>query len=224
MTRNVVISGANRGIGLELCRRFRDRGDHVVALCRTAGAQLDRLGVQVLEGIDVTVRSSLTTLIRQVELPRVDILINNAGVLFPDRLDSLDDEGIERMRTQFDVNALGPLNLTLAMKPALATGSKVIIVTSRMGSMADNTSGGQYGYRASKAAVNMIGRSLAHDLADEGIAVSLIHPGYVRTDMTGGEGLVNADEAAGNIVDRIDWVSMDNTGQFFHANGDTLPW
>ena len=131
---------------------------------------------------------------------------------------------LESMRRQFDVNALGPLRVSSALRALMVDGSKIAIITSRMGSLADNTSGGQYGYRMSKAAVNMAGRSLAHDLAPDGIAVALIHPGYVRTDMTGGSGLIDPPEAAAGIAKVVARLDQDNTGGFWHSNGSELPW
>ena len=128
------------------------------------------------------------------------------------------------VRLQFEVNAMGPLRITHALLPQLGPGSKVGIVSSRMGSLEDNTSGSRYGYRMSKAAVNMAGVSLAHDLKERGVAVALLHPGYVQTDMTGGRGNVQPAEAAAGLIARMDGLSMDNTGSFWHANGETLPW
>jgi NAD(P)-dependent dehydrogenase (short-subunit alcohol dehydrogenase family) len=100
----------------------------------------------------------------------------------------------------------------------------VAIVTSRMGSIEDNTSGGRYGYRMSKCAVNMAGRSLAHDLKDAGVAVAILHPGFVRTDMTGHQGLVDPPESAAGLIARIDELTLETSGGFWHANGERLPW
>ena len=133
-------------------------------------------------------------------------------------------EAVDRIERQFRVNALGPLLTVHAFAETLASGAKVALITSRMGSMADNTSGGSYGYRMSKAALNAAGRSLANDLASRGIAVGLLHPGYVRTDMTGGRGDVEPAEAAARLVERIDDLSTANSGTFRHANGEELPW
>jgi NAD(P)-dependent dehydrogenase (short-subunit alcohol dehydrogenase family) len=127
------------------------------------------------------------------------------------------------MEHQFRVNALGPLRVTAGLLENLARGSKVGIVTSRMGSIDDNTSGGHYGYRMSKAAANMAGASLARDLADRAIAVALLHPGYVATDMTGGEG-VPAEESARGLIQRMDELDMASSGGFWHAQGERLPW
>jgi NAD(P)-dependent dehydrogenase (short-subunit alcohol dehydrogenase family) len=137
-----------------------------------------------------------------------------------DTLDALDVEG---MREQFEVNALGPLRVTAALLGSLGEGSKVAIITSRMGSVADNTSGKMYGYRMSKAAVNMAGVSLARDLAPRGIAVALLHPGMVATEMTGGRG-ISAEESVRGLLARVDGLTMETTGTFWHMNGEVLPW
>ncbi len=219
----IVITGANRGIGLALAEKYQQQGDHVIAVCRQGADTLDALGVQVEQGIDITDSASLTELQQRMSGQAIDVLINNAGILRSTTLDNIEDE-LERYRAQFEVNSLGPLRVTQALSSQLRQGAKVIIVTSRMGSIADNTSGGAYGYRMSKSAVNSAGVSLAHALKPHGIAVALLHPGYVRTDMTGQNGYVDPDEAAQGLMSRIAALSMDTTGSFWHANGETLPW
>jgi NAD(P)-dependent dehydrogenase (short-subunit alcohol dehydrogenase family) len=220
MTRS-VITGASRGIGLELVRQLQARGDEVVGVCRRPSAALLELGVRVVEGVDVCSDEDVERLARELQGSRIDVLINNAGILTRESLDDLD---FERMRRQFEVNALGPLRVTAALLPMLGSGSKVAIITSRMGSIEDNTSGGRYGYRMSKAAVNMAGRSLAHDLQPRGIDVVILHPGFVRTDMTGGEGLIDAAESAAGLIARIDELGPSSSGTFWHQNGERLPW
>lgn len=217
---NVLITGANRGIGLELSRQFSQRGDQVIALCRQSSAALDDLHVAVIAGIDVKDDSSVRSLAGKLSGRRIDILINNAGLLESDDLDNLDFESIKR---QFDVNALGPLRVTSTLLPNLREKSKVIIITSRMGSIADNASGGYYGYRMSKAAVNMAGMSLARDLFGRGIAVAILHPGMVATEMTGGQGISPVESARG-LINRIDDLELGKSGTFWHANGEELPW
>ena len=147
-------------------------------------------------------------------------MINNAGVLSVETLADLNLDGIRR---QFEVNALGPIRATVALLPNLKRGATVAIVSSRIGSLGDNGSGGYYGYRMSKAAVNMAGVNLAHDLRERGISVAILHPGLVATDMTEGEGIPPAEAAAG-LIARIDASTLENTGTFWHANGEVLPW
>ena len=216
----VVVTGANRGIGLELCRQYQARGDAVVGVCRTAGPGLRDLEIDVIEGVDVSEPASFEALSGGLAGRSVDILVNNAGILARDTLDSLDPGTIQR---QFAVNSLGPLLVTRAVLPNLVRGSRVGIVTSRMGSIGDNGSGGYYGYRMSKAAVNMAGVSLARDLADRGIAVMLLHPGMVATDMTGHHG-TPVEAAAAGLIQRLDELDLASSGSFRHAEGEVLPW
>ena len=178
----VLITGANRGIGLEMARQYSQRGDNVIAVCRTSSPQLDGLGVRIIAGIDVASDSSVGELAGQLNGQAIDRLVNNAGILERNALDTFDADSIER---QFRVNAIAPLRVTTALLPNLGRGSGVFIITSRMGSIEDNSSGGSYGYRMSKAAVNMAGKSLSVDLKERGVSVFLLHPGWVSTDMTG---------------------------------------
>lgn len=218
---NVVITGANRGIGLELARQLSERGDQVVALCRRPSEALGKLGVRIIDGIDVAADGVMARLAQALDGTRVDVLINNAGLLTRESLDDLD---LDRIRRQIEVNSLGPLRVSAALIPSMSRGSKIAIVTSRMGSIEDNTSGSRYGYRMSKAAVNMVGRSLSVDLAGQGIAVAILHPGFVRTEMTGFDGFIDPDESAAGLIARIDELDMESTGGFWHANGERLPW
>jgi len=216
-----VITGANRGIGLELVRQLAERGDTVIAVCREPSKELEATGVRIEAGVDVSETGAAAELARRLQGVAVDTLINNAGILSHESLNDLDFDAIAR---QLEVNALGPLRVTSALLPLMKTGGKVAIVTSRMGSMADNGSGGYYGYRMSKAAVNAAGVSLARDLAGQGIAVALLHPGMVATDMTGRQGIPPADAAKG-LIARIDALAMETTGRFWHGQtGEELPW
>ena len=216
----VLITGANRGIGLEMASQYEARGDEVIAVCRRSSAELQAMGVELFDGVDVTSGESLTGLVEALRGRRIDRLVNNAGILERDGLDDLDFEAIER---QLRVNAIGPLRVTAAVRPLLAEGAKVFIITSRMGSIEDNTSGGYYGYRMSKAAVNIAGKSLSVDLQDAGIGVFLLHPGYVATDMTGRQG-IPAEQAAAGLIERMDTLQLEQTGTFWHQEGYALPW
>ena len=170
----IVITGANRGIGLEIARQCVDRGDEVIAVCRKSNEELDALDIRVIDGVDVTSDESVARLASQLDGTRIDYLVNNAGILERTSLDHLDFNSMER---QFRVNSIGPLRVTAALRPNLGVGSKVFIITSRMGSIDDNTSGGSYGYRMSKAAVNIVGKSLGVDLKEAGIAVIEVSTG-----------------------------------------------
>jgi NAD(P)-dependent dehydrogenase (short-subunit alcohol dehydrogenase family) len=216
-----AITGANRGIGLEMTRQLIDRGDQVVALCRRPSSELEATGARIVDGVDVTSDESVAAAARALDGIPIDVLVSNAGLLTRESLDDLD---LDRIRSQLEVNALGPLRVSAALLPNLHAGAKIVIITSRMGSIGDNTSGGRYGYRMSKAAVNMAGVSLARDLAERRIAVGILHPGFVRTDMTGHQGMIDPPESAANLIQRIDELSMATTGTFWHANGEVLPW
>lgn len=216
----ILITGPNRGIGLELCRQYSARGDDVIAVCRTPSPELEALGLRIVEGIDVSEGESVDRLRREIGDQALDVLVNNAGILRTDSFGSID---YDSMLEQYRVNALGPLRVTEALAGNLRDGSKVAIVSSRVGSIADNGSGGIYGYRASKTAVNQIGTNLMHELKPRGIAVALLHPGMVATEMTGGQGIAPA-EAARGLIARIDALSLETSGGFWHAEGYELPW
>ena len=218
--KNVLIIGGNRGIGLELCHQYSQRGDNVITTCRQSQGKLSDIAVDVLTDIDVSLASGASMLKQKLGDSQIDILIHSAGILTNE---SLEDMNFDRIERQFAVNTLGPLRVVHAMQDNLAKGSKIGIISSRMASIADNGSGGRYGYRISKAGANAAGVSLARDLQDREIAVSILHPGLVATEMTGGNGIDPADAAKG-IVDRIDNTSMENSGTFWHAEGYELPW
>ncbi len=216
-----LITGANRGIGLEMARIAAERGDDVIAVCRVASPALQALGVKVLDGVDVSSEDDVAALADRLGEVSIDILINNAGIM---RLGGLDGLDFAAIRQQLEVNSMGPLRVTAALAPRLGNGSKVAIVTSRMGSVDDNTSGGYYGYRMSKAAVNIVGKSLSVDLKPRGVAVVLLHPGFVKTEMTGGMGNDEPADAAAGLMARIEELTLETTGRFRHANGEALPW
>ena len=216
----VLITGCNRGIGLELARQLQERGDTVIGVCRRSNDELRELGIRVIEGIDVADGGDVSRLHAELGDEPIDILVNNAGIL---RRDTFGEIDFEEMVEQYRVNTLGPLRVTETLSANLHEGSKVAIVTSRVGSIEDNGSGGNWGYRASKAAVNMVGMNLMHELKPRGIAVALLHPGLVATDMTDRHGIPPATSAAG-LIERIDELNLRNSGTFWHAEGYTLPW
>lgn len=220
----VLVTGANRGIGLALVQFHRARGDAVIAACRHDSEALRRSGARIETGADVTDEAAVAALAQRLGDTRVDTLWLNAGVLATESLGRIDAAGFESLRRQFEVNALGPLRVAQALAAKLGKGSKIGILTSRMGSVADNDSGGYYGYRASKAAVNAIGKSLAVDLSPRGVAVFLLHPGYVATDMVGGHGDIQPAQAAERLVTVLDRLGLEQTGTFWHSNGSALPW
>ncbi|MEE8060002.1 MAG: SDR family oxidoreductase [Pseudomonadales bacterium] len=221
MQQTVVITGANRGIGLALSRCYKDGGANVIAVCRQSSVALTSIGVQIIENIDVAEADKVNELVQQLASTAIDILINNAGILSSDQLGAIN---FDKSLQQFAVNSMGPLRVTEALLSQLQAGSKVALITSRMGSIADNTSGSSYGYRMSKAALNAAGVSLSYDLKPREIAVGIFHPGYVQTDMVGGRGDITAAECAQRLQQRIAELSLNNSGSFWHSNGEILPW
>lgn len=221
MSKTILITGTARGIGLELCRQYHNSGNKVIAVCRHSTDTLQELGVDIIKDIDVTSAENCEQLKAKLADVKIDILINNAGLLHSE---TISDLNFDQILEQFEVNAMAPLRVTDALLDKLHDGSKVIMITSRMGSLEDNTSGGYYGYRMSKAALNMAGVSLANDLKPRGIAVGLIHPGFVSTRMTSYNGMIDPPESARNIISSIEKIGLTNTGIFLHAEGQQLPW
>ena len=221
MATRVLITGANRGIGLALCQQYQASGAEVIAVCRRASAELLELGVEIIDSIELTSEQSVLKLTQALGARQIGLLINNAGILRSQSLDNLD---FEIVREQFQVNAVAPLRLVKELMGNLIEGSKIAMITSRMGSIEDNSSGSAYGYRMSKSALNAAGKSLAIDLKPNGIAVALLHPGYVQTEMVNFGGEISATEAARRLVQRIEELSLQNSGTFWHSSGEVLPW
>ena len=227
--KNVVITGANRGIGLELVKYYRNLDYTVIGICREASEELEELADMVISDIDVRSADSIAmvadvlaqTLINSDSGQQIDILINNAGIFLNETLEEMDFASIE---SQIEINAIAPLRVTHAFQSMLWEGSKVAMITSRMGSVSDNGSGAYYGYRASKAALNAFGKSLSIDLKPKGVAVALLHPGFVQTRMVGFNGDITPAQAAAGLAQRIEELNFQNTGSFWHSNGELLPW
>ena len=217
----VLITGANRGIGLALARHYWQHRCSVIGVCRQSDKALEACCHHVISGINLQLDDAVKCLTDALADRRIDLLISNAGILQDEQLGSLDIASIEQ---QFQVNALGPLRLVSALQANLSVGSKIALITSRMGSIEDNTSGGRYGYRMSKAALNAAGKSMAHDLKSRGVAVAILHPGLVSTAMINFNGRVSPEYAAAQLAERIEALNLKNTGTFWHANGDELPW
>jgi NAD(P)-dependent dehydrogenase (short-subunit alcohol dehydrogenase family) len=227
-----LVTGSNKGIGLALSRQLAARSDAVVATCRRASPELGALGIRVIEGIDMLSDDALSRLARELEGTSLDGIVANAGMFASTALGSLD---FRRMREEYDVNALGPLRVVQALLPTLRSGAKIALIGSRAGSIGDNSSGGNYGYRMAKAAMNMAAVSLARDLAPRGIAVVVIHPGVVDTELLRAASpalahvvksgdAVAPHVAATDILARIDELTLATTGRFVHREGHELPW
>ncbi len=216
-----VITGANRGIGLALAEKYSSLGHRVFALCRNSSSALESLNLTVIKDIDVATEHGLQQMQQALANESIDILINNAGIFSNETLDDLDSQ---RIMQQFQVNALAPLLVTERLKAQLSSHAKLAFITSRMGSISDNSSGAYYGYRMSKAALNAAAMSLARDLASSGVSVGIYHPGWVQTEMVNNTGDITATEAAARISQLIEAQNLSNTGSFKHSNGESLPW
>jgi len=226
----IVITGANRGIGLELVRQYLARGDSVHAGVRVPerSGELAALvapsgGRLRIHACDVALETSVRTFAAEVTEP-VELLINNAGVRSrPDALAGLDLEDAART---FQVNALGMLRVTRALLPMLrrSRGAKIANLSSGLSSIHDNTSGGAYGYRMSKVALNMASRSLAQDLREEGIVTVAISPGWVQTDMGGADAPTPVTESAAGLIGVIDRLTLQDSGGFFSFRGEHIAW
>ncbi|MCY1016552.1 SDR family oxidoreductase [Pyxidicoccus sp. MSG2] len=226
-----VITGASRGIGLEFVHQLLRRGDTVDAGVRSpeGAKRLEPLAREVgnrlrIHALDVEDAASIRSFAADVCAAPVDVLINNAGV--PGLWCALTDVDYVDMARTFAVNALGPLRVTSALLPALRRGAarKVAHVSSRMGSVADNTEGGAYAYRMSKAALNMGVRTLANDLRAEGFTTVVLHPGWVQTDMGGPQAPLPASDSVHGLLRIIDGMGPEHTGRFFDYQGAEVPW
>ena len=221
MNKTIVITGANRGIGLAMTKHFQQQGDNVYALCRRTSDELNQLSVKVIENVDVSSEAGLESMTTALSGISIDVLVCNAGIL---RDESLTDINCETIREQFEVNALAPLRVVHALQTNLASGSKIAMITSRMGSISDNGSGGYYGYRMSKAALNAAAMSLSQDLKSQKVSVGIYHPGFVQTDMVNHSGDISAEVSAGRLVGLINELTLSDSGVFKHSNGQVLPW
>lgn len=225
MSKTYVVTACNRGLGLEFARQLSGRGDRVIATARDpeSATELKRLDVKVAQ-LDVTDATSVDRFGAALADESVDVLINNAGVgVHSTPLDELDFAEMEHF---FAVNAIGPLRVTRALLPALRSGAdkKIVNLTSRMGSIEDNSSGAAYSYRASKAALNMVTRSLAVDLGPQGFICAVLHPGWVMTDMGGKPAPVAPEDSISGMLRVIAALSADDNGKFYDFTGATVPW
>ncbi len=217
-----LITGANRGIGLELVRQLKNRGEDVIATCRSTSSELNSLSVRVESGIDVTSGDSVIKLRENLNDTKIDVLIQNAGIAEFNSLSNLDPQSIIH---QFEVNALSPLCFVQSMLSHLSQSAKIALISSRMGSIEDNSSGGSYGYRMSKVALCMAGKSLSVDLKSKDISVAILHPGLVSTRMTGfTSNGIQPEQSVKGLIQRIDELTIATTGTFWHSNGEVLPW
>ncbi|KAI4721721.1 NAD(P)-binding protein [Aureobasidium sp. EXF-10727] len=225
----VVVTGCNSGIGHAFANLLISEGYEVIATDYVVGDQIKDLGCRYAQ-LDVRSPESLSSFVSSLSGQSIDMLLNVAGTMAKHEDDSLESVNKETLTRVFETNTFGPLLLSQALLPNLfkAAAAKIGIVSSRVGSIADNSTGGIYAYRASKAAVNSIGKSLAMDLKDKGIVVSLLHPGIVKTglDPTAADTpeAVLPDEAATKLWNVWQGKGIEDTGKFWHREGQELPW
>ncbi|QUN04438.1 SDR family oxidoreductase [Shewanella yunxiaonensis] len=226
----LLITGANRGIGLALTELYLAAGWDVVACCRDP-AQADDLlylisdnpGLEVYQ-LDVTDYDALSDLAHELSDRPIDLLINNAGYYGPNAV-LLGDIPVDEWRKVMEINAIAPIKVTEAFLPNLRLAKGTVAnISSKMGSIEDNQSGGGYLYRSSKAALNAASKSLALDLAADGIKAVVLHPGWVRTDMGGPHGLIDADTSAQGIKSLLEQLQPQDSGKFFDYQGKHLAW
>jgi NAD(P)-dependent dehydrogenase (short-subunit alcohol dehydrogenase family) len=223
-----VVIGADKGIGLEITKALHARGEpDVAAVCLGDGAEAAPHANLVICQVNVTSGPDVARMAASLKerFGRIGTLFHISGIMSMDQLGALD---FEQAKREFDINALGPLRTVEACLPLLHEGAKIGIVTSRVGSMSDNSSGGQYAYRLSKVAANMAGLNLHHDLSKRGIAVRMLHPGMVKTDLVkdypGEFNYITPAQAAIGLIARMDDLTLASSGEFRHANGERLPW
>ena len=221
----ILVTGANRGIGLELARQYSEAGWQVIGTARKPDAATDlrELGVRVVQ-LDVTDTGSVARLVSELNGQPIDLLINNAGILA--RHNSLTETDIDTAANILDVNVLGPMRVTQALLPNLSAGEgkTIINMTSALGSLANNESGRFYGYRESKAALNMFTRSLANELRDQGFVAVAMNPGWVQTDMGGQNATLTVEQSVNGIRSVIDSLEPEDTGTFRAYSGAREPW
>lgn len=228
----VLITGANRGLGLEFCRQYAEQDWHVIACSRNPDDAFDlnnlasrHPNVQ-LEQLDVSEFDQIDALSGKLAAQSIDVLINNAGIYTDNKGNGFGRLDYQTWTQSLVVNAEAPVKMAEAFLPQIKRSDKKLIVniSSLMGSMADNDSGGGIFYRSSKAALNAAMKSLAIDLKDQSVGVLIFHPGWVRTDMGGPNGLINADESVAGMRALIKNFSLDQSGSFVKYDGTPMPW
>lgn len=231
--KTTLITGANRGIGLEFARQYAMDGWRVFASCRNPAAAdaLNRLAAQYPDQIaiyllDVADHQQIDQLAHILSNQTIDLLINNAGVYPPEQGDVFGKTDYAAWDHAFAVNTMAPLRIVEAfIRQVSASQFKTVItVTSKMGSIADNRGGGSYGYRSSKAAVNIVMKSLSIDLSASGIIAVLLHPGWVRTDMGGPNGLISVEQSVIGMRHVISRLKFEDSGKFYAFDGQAVPW
>lgn len=228
----ILITGANRGLGLEFCRQYAVAGWRILACCRhpESADRLQELARQYpdiqIEALDVADFNQIDELSIRLRDENIDILLNNAGVYGDSARDGFGRLDYQTWTKNLVINSQAPVKMAEAFLPQLERSEKklIVCVSSLMGSMADNTSGGSILYRSSKAALNAAMKSLSIDLNSRSIGVLIFHPGWVRTDMGGSNALINAEESVSGMSKQINQFSLDQSGRFVKYDGSALPW
>lgn len=231
MARAILVTGSNRGIGLELCKQYADEGWQVHACCRQpqAANELKQLAEKIphisLHKLDVTNAAEIRMLAEKLKHVVIDILFNNAGV-YGQSDAYFGNIDAQKWLQCLQINTISPLKIIESFVTHVAASDLKIIATmsSKMASMADNGSGGSYVYRSSKAALNAVMTSVAIDLKPKNIKVAILHPGWVKTDMTGDDAEISTNECVNNLMKILQNMSLENSGGFFDIDGTTIPW
>lgn len=224
----VMITGSNRGIGLEFVRQYAAAGWKVIATCRNpigVGELATVDGDIEVHGLDVSDPYQIERLTKDLDGVAIDLLLNSAGIFGPKGYELADVDYREWMQVM-DINVFSPLKISMAFLPhvTMSDQKKIVTVSSKLGSIADNTSGGNTIYRTSKAAVNSVMRGLAAELKDQKISVRMLHPGWVRTDMGGDGADISTQESVQGMRAVIDDLDLSSTGMFYNYDGNELPW
>ena len=221
----VLVTGANRGIGLEYARQFKAQGYTVIGTARDPADAKELSDVaDRVEQLDVADAASVAALARRLDGVAIDILVNNAGIF--DRGDvTVDKVDFATMERTFAVNTLGPLRVVQALLPNLRKGQRKVIVnmSSQLGSI-ENSNGRWYAYRASKAALNQVNKTLSAELGPEGFICTVLHPGWVQTDMGGAGATYTPEQSVGGLIAVIGKLKPSDNGRFFDFKGEPIPW
>jgi NAD(P)-dependent dehydrogenase (short-subunit alcohol dehydrogenase family) len=233
MSFNLLITGANRGIGLEFVRQYAESGWRIFACCRNPqqAGELQQLAARhansmTVHTLDVGNSAQIHQLANALDSEQIDLLINNAGIYLHDHADAGDNIDEQALMESYRINSVAPLVMAQAFKQNLARSSykKIANITSKMGSIADNSSGGAYAYRSSKTALNMLTKSLAIDLAPRGISAIVLHPGWVQTDMGGSNAMISVEQSVTGMRNVIDGIKIEDSGKFYGYDGQEIPW
>ena len=224
----VMITGSNRGLGLECARQYADEGWRVIATCRNPGNAIKLASLKgelEIHALDMSDHGQILSLADSLREEAIDLLFNNAGIFdpSPSHLVDIDYKDWENF---IRINVMSPLMICATFSDHVAASNlkKIAIMSSKMGSIEDNNSGGSYIYRSTKAALNAVMKSLSIDLAPRGISVAILHPGWVRTDMGGPNGLIDAPESVNGLLKVIKDLNLKNSGRFYSYDGSEIAW